>query len=336
VRADSTFYSKTVLSTAVKFDVRFSITARQDKRVRAATDAIHDDAWQPIPYWLSKPEVSGADIAATPFTVFASDKRHARQVRLVVRRVRPTRAPQLVATQAAVVRCDLRVWARPGLGRLPGHRRLLPVRQVRATSGTGFPPLAAVPGSRGDAQYSPLVRLPDGSVLNGPQIANASDVHDKVVGVDRARGTVTLTLSDGFARGDAVVYLSTDATEAAAAALEGATWAPRLDAAPSSGDDSRRVGARLAGRVRQRPDRLAGDPAGHQQHPAWRRRPAQRPGLQARPGQVLAAVGRPPGCVGARHRPWSALSGSLTWRTWPAPARSPHRAAARGARATSS
>jgi hypothetical protein len=39
--------------------------------------------------------VSGADIAETLFTVFAGDKRHARQVRLVVRRVRPTPGSQL-------------------------------------------------------------------------------------------------------------------------------------------------------------------------------------------------------------------------------------------------
>jgi hypothetical protein len=95
VRADSAFYSKAFLSTAAKFDVRFSVTARQDKRIRAAIDTIPDDAWQPIPYWLSTPEVSGADIAEIPFTVFASDKRHARQVRLVVRRVRPTPGSQL-------------------------------------------------------------------------------------------------------------------------------------------------------------------------------------------------------------------------------------------------
>jgi hypothetical protein len=95
VRADSAFYSKAVLSTAAKFDVRFSITARQDKRVRAAIEQIPDEAWQPIPYWLSTPETSGADVAETPFTVFASDRRHARQVRLVVRRVRPTPGSQL-------------------------------------------------------------------------------------------------------------------------------------------------------------------------------------------------------------------------------------------------
>jgi len=95
VRADSAFYAKAVLSTAAKFDVRFSITARQDKRVRAAITAIDEAAWTPIPYWLSTPEVSGADIAETPFTVFAGDKRHARQVRLVVRRIRPTPGSQL-------------------------------------------------------------------------------------------------------------------------------------------------------------------------------------------------------------------------------------------------
>ncbi len=95
VRADSAFYSKAVLATAAKFDVRFSITVRQDKRIRAAIAAIDESTWQPIPYWLSTPEVSGADIAETPFTVFASDRRHARDVRLVVRRVRPTPGSQL-------------------------------------------------------------------------------------------------------------------------------------------------------------------------------------------------------------------------------------------------
>ncbi len=95
VRADSAFYSKTVLSTAAKFGVRFSITVRQDKKVRAAIEAIAEDAWQPIPYWLSTPEVSGADIAETSYTCFSGDKRHARTVRLVVRRVRPTPGSQL-------------------------------------------------------------------------------------------------------------------------------------------------------------------------------------------------------------------------------------------------
>ena len=72
-----------------------SVTARRDERIRAAIDAISDDAWQLIPYWLSTAEVSSADITVTAFTVFASDKRHARQTRLVVRRVRPTPGSKL-------------------------------------------------------------------------------------------------------------------------------------------------------------------------------------------------------------------------------------------------
>jgi hypothetical protein len=94
VRADSAFYSKAVLGTAGKFGVRFSITARQDKKVRAAIEAIDQDAWTPIPYWLSTPEVSGADVAETDYTAFAGTK-HATVVRLIVRRVRPTPGSQL-------------------------------------------------------------------------------------------------------------------------------------------------------------------------------------------------------------------------------------------------
>ena len=66
VRADSAFYSRAMLTTARKFGVRFSITARQDKRIKAAIEAIPESAWTPIPYWLSTPEVSGAD--ETPYT----------------------------------------------------------------------------------------------------------------------------------------------------------------------------------------------------------------------------------------------------------------------------
>jgi hypothetical protein len=56
-------------------------------RLRAAIDAIPEGAWTPIPYWLSSPEVSGADVAET-YTAFSG--KDAMTVRLVVRRVRPT------------------------------------------------------------------------------------------------------------------------------------------------------------------------------------------------------------------------------------------------------
>jgi hypothetical protein len=93
VRADSAFYSKAVLHTARKLDVRFSVTARQDKKIRTAIDTIPDEAWQPIPYWLSTPEVSGADVAETSYTAFSG--KDAFSVRLIVRRVRPTPGSQL-------------------------------------------------------------------------------------------------------------------------------------------------------------------------------------------------------------------------------------------------
>ena len=49
----------------------FSVTARQDKKIRAAIEAIEEAAWTPIPYWLSTPEVSGADVAETTYTAFS-------------------------------------------------------------------------------------------------------------------------------------------------------------------------------------------------------------------------------------------------------------------------
>jgi len=93
VRADSAFYSRAVLGTAVKLGVEFSVTARQDKNIRAAIEAIDEDTWAPIPYWLSTPEVSGADVAETSYTVFSG--KDAITIRLVVRRVRPTPGSQL-------------------------------------------------------------------------------------------------------------------------------------------------------------------------------------------------------------------------------------------------
>jgi hypothetical protein len=98
VRADSAFYSRAVLSTAGKLDIRFSVTTRQDRKIRAAIEAIPETApetaWTPIPYWLSTPEVSGADVAETSYRCFAGT-RDAIDVRLVVRRVRPTPGSQL-------------------------------------------------------------------------------------------------------------------------------------------------------------------------------------------------------------------------------------------------
>ncbi len=120
----------------------------------------------------------------------------------------------------------------------PGYVDFGPEHVVAGTPGTGFPPVTARPGSVADDRYSPLVQLPDGAVVNAPVVADATGQHDKVVSLDTGARTVTLRLTHGFARGNAVRYLSTDATAPDVAALEGSTFVPRLAAAPRAGDDS--------------------------------------------------------------------------------------------------
>jgi len=90
LRADSGFYARSVVSACRRGDVRFSISARQVRPLQRAIEAIPDDGWTPIPYWLD----GGADVAETVYTPFA-DRRGARPVRLIVRRTRPTPDSQL-------------------------------------------------------------------------------------------------------------------------------------------------------------------------------------------------------------------------------------------------
>src|SRR3954466_1030022 len=111
-----------------------------------------------------------------------------------------------------------------------------PVRRV-APGPTGFPPAIAEPGAVGEPGYSPLIELPDGTILNAPQIANASGAADKALALDTVHGTVVYKETDGFARGNAVKYVSTDASLDVAAAIEDVTYAPALNAAPFAGGD---------------------------------------------------------------------------------------------------
>ncbi|MDH3739593.1 MAG: hypothetical protein OER92_10390, partial [Alphaproteobacteria bacterium] len=118
-----------------------------------------------------------------------------------------------------------------------------------------FPPQAAEPGSRGDADYTPLFRdTASGHIFNAPVLAfgieagaldafcdgnpDYAQVHDKVVRICPRDGSVTLALTEGFSHGAAIVYLSTDANNEAVAALEGATHAPALSDIESGLDDA--------------------------------------------------------------------------------------------------
>ena len=105
-------------------------------------------------------------------------------------------------------------------------------------SKTGFPPASATPGSVGDSQYSPFVRV-DGiaGVLNAPIVASGdgkfdvihhANTEDRVIAIDTKAKTVTLALARGFVDGKPIDYLSTDASDPVAATVERATYAPKL------------------------------------------------------------------------------------------------------------
>jgi hypothetical protein len=118
-----------------------------------------------------------------------------------------------------------------------------------------FPPSEAQPGAIGDNDYSPLVLIENsgGHIYNAPIMAFGVDaseinfcegnpdyslVHDKVVSICPGEGTVTIALTPGFSFARPVLYLSTDASVALAAAAEQATLAPKLANITTGRDDS--------------------------------------------------------------------------------------------------
>ena len=90
VRADSGFYTHALVAVCHAMDVRFSITIRQHARLRNIIEAIPEEDWTPIPYWMD----GAADVAETTYTPFQSEP-DAVPVRLIVRRVKPTPGSQL-------------------------------------------------------------------------------------------------------------------------------------------------------------------------------------------------------------------------------------------------
>ena len=90
VRADSGFYTHAIVAACRRMDVRFSITVRQSASLRSLIEAIPQQDWTPIPYWME----GAADVAETSYTPFQS-KPDAAPVRLIVRRVKPTPGSQL-------------------------------------------------------------------------------------------------------------------------------------------------------------------------------------------------------------------------------------------------
>jgi hypothetical protein len=87
LRADSGFYARSVVDACRKAEVRFSITVRLSKALHQVIAEIPDEGWVAIRYFLD-----GADVAETTYRPFGNKQP---ELRLIVRRVRPTPGTQL-------------------------------------------------------------------------------------------------------------------------------------------------------------------------------------------------------------------------------------------------
>ncbi|MEO6456665.1 MAG: hypothetical protein ABIO92_00100 [Chloroflexia bacterium] len=111
-----------------------------------------------------------------------------------------------------------------------------------------FPPKQALPGSVGDANYTPLVRIENagGHIYNAPVVAYGTDaaqlnfcngnvdytrVHDRVTKIcpeGQAGGTVTLQTTPIFSFAKPATYISMDASDPMVATLDNGTFAPAM------------------------------------------------------------------------------------------------------------
>jgi len=99
-----------------------------------------------------------------------------------------------------------------------------------------FPPKVANPGAVADNQWSSIVALPSGLVLNAQIVQNASGHHLRVKAIDSEARTVTLSILDGVQGGNQYFYhLVTDASVPIAAVLEKGVFASRLAKIPQFG-----------------------------------------------------------------------------------------------------
>ncbi len=124
-----------------------------------------------------------------------------------------------------------------------------------------FPPAEAQPGSVGDENYTPLVRIknqPGTPIYNAPVVAfdvgpeqisfcdgmpDYSLVHDRVLSIcpdsgENGGGTVTIALTPIFSFARPSVYMSTEASDPMVAALDMGTFAPALGDIATGRDDS--------------------------------------------------------------------------------------------------
>jgi len=132
---------------------------------------------------------------------------------------------------------------------------------VPGAAPNAFPPQVARPGSVGDANYTPYVRVvdaPGSPIYNAPVVAydvtakeldfctgevDHSLVHDRVVEIcpkapSNGQGTVTLDTTQIFSFAKPATYISTEASDPLVATLDSGTFAPAIGDLPVGRDDS--------------------------------------------------------------------------------------------------
>ena len=98
MRADRGFYAHAMVAVCRAMDVRYSITIRQHKSLHNLIEAIPEEDWTPIPYWMD----GATAVAETTYTPFQSEP-DAAPVRLIVRRVKPSPVPSWPYSPATAI-----------------------------------------------------------------------------------------------------------------------------------------------------------------------------------------------------------------------------------------
>ncbi|WP_428229042.1 DUF7482 domain-containing protein [Flavobacterium sp.] len=99
-----------------------------------------------------------------------------------------------------------------------------------------FPPQSYSPGAIADTEWSSIVVLPSGQVLNAQMVSNDTGNHDRLVAIDKNKMSVILSILDGFRGGkEYFFHLVTDATDNLPATLEKGVSASRLAKIPAFG-----------------------------------------------------------------------------------------------------
>ena len=143
VRADSGFYTHAVVAVCRKLDVRFSIAIRQRARLHNLIEAIPEDAWTPISYWMDGAD----DVAETTYTPFQAEACEAgarfstgslRHLQLSRLHHRPGRGDAGTGGRSSPSRRDRECDTRPQVRRRAEPSPLGPLRrQRRLAGGTG-------------------------------------------------------------------------------------------------------------------------------------------------------------------------------------------------------